>query len=101
MFGHPGLDWSRVLSSMSVEMATGVFPGCPSLLSPRSVFPAGSKRLERLRLRELHRQYREAARRQIGPCASAGRSGRSMGVATVSGSGAANAITIGRPRSRP
>jgi hypothetical protein len=31
LFGHPGLTWSRVITSMSVEMTTGVFSQLPQL----------------------------------------------------------------------
>src|SRR5918999_1375846 len=31
MFNHPGLSWTRIASSMSVEMSTGVFSNLPQL----------------------------------------------------------------------
>ena len=96
MFGHPGLDWSRVLSSMSVELATGVFSRLPQLaltligsfllvLSVLSAFGCVDSIVntaKRLAGKSAHALPQAAV---VG----------SMGVATVSGSGAANAITIG------
>ena len=96
MFGHPGLEWNRVLSSMSVEMATGVFSRLPQLaltligsfllvLSVLSAFGCVDSIVntaKRLANKSAHALPQAAV---LG----------SMGVATVSGSGAANAITIG------
>ena len=96
MFGHPGLEWERILSSMSVEMATGVFSRLPQLaltligsfllvLSVLSAFGCVDSIVNtasRLANKSAHALPQAAV---LG----------SMGVATVSGSGAANAITIG------
>ena len=96
MFGHPGLDWPRIVSSMSVEMATGVFSRLPQLaltligsfLLVLSVLRAFGcvesivSTASRLANKSAHALPQAAV---VG----------SMGVATVSGSGAANAITIG------
>jgi TRAP transporter 4TM/12TM fusion protein len=96
MFGHPGLDWERIFSSMGVEMATGVFSRLPQLaltligsfLLVLSVLRAFGcvesivKTASRLANKSAHALPQAAV---LG----------SMGVATVSGSGAANAITIG------
>ena len=96
MFGHPGLEWERILSSMGVEMATGVFSRLPQLaltligsfllvLSVLSAFGCVDsivKTASRLANKSAHALPQAAV---VG----------SMGVATVSGSGAANAITIG------
>jgi TRAP transporter 4TM/12TM fusion protein len=96
MFGHPGLEWERILSSMSVEMATGVFSRLPQLaltligsfllvLSVLSAFGCVDSIVntaKRLANKSAHALPQAAV---LG----------SMGVATVSGSGAANAITIG------
>ena len=96
MFGHPGLEWERILSSVSVEMATGVFSRLPQLaltligsfllvLSVLSAFGCVDSIVNtasRLANKSAHALPQAAV---LG----------SMGVATVSGSGAANAITIG------
>jgi TRAP transporter 4TM/12TM fusion protein len=96
MFGHPGLEWERILSSMGVEMATGVFSRLPQLaltligsflmvLSVMSAFGCVDSIVNtaaRLANKSAHALPQAAV---VG----------SMGVATVSGSGAANAITIG------
>ncbi len=96
MFGHPGVDWERILSSMSVEMATGVFSRLPQLaltligsfllvlavLSSFGCVESIVRTASRLANKSPHALPQAAV---LG----------SMGVATVSGSGAANAITIG------
>lgn len=96
MFGHPGLGWTRVLSAMSVEMATGVFSRLPQLaltligsfLLVLSVLRAFGcvesilKAASRIAARSPHALPQAAV---LG----------SFGVAAVSGSGAANAATTG------
>ncbi|MGQ9694622.1 MAG: TRAP transporter large permease subunit [Thermodesulfobacteriota bacterium] len=96
MFGHPGLDWVRIFSSMSVEFATGVFSNLPQLaltligsfLLVLSIVRAFGcvdsivNTASRLANKSAHALPQAAV---IG----------SMAVGTVSGSGAANAITIG------
>lgn len=96
MFGHPGVEWERILSSMSVEMATGVFSRLPqlaltligsfllvlSVLSSFGCVDSIVRTASRLANKSPHALPQAAV---LG----------SMGVATVSGSGAANAITIG------
>jgi len=96
LFRHPGADWERILSSMSVEMATGVFSRLPQLaltligsfLLVLSVLRAFGcvdsiiKSATRLANKSAHALPQAAV---LG----------SMGVGTVTGSGAANAITIG------
>jgi len=96
MFGHPGLDWPRIVSSMSVEMATGVFSRLPQLaltligsfllvLSVLRAFGCVESIINtasRLANKSAHALPQAAV---VG----------SMGVGTVTGSGAANAITIG------
>jgi len=96
MFFHPGLSWERIASAMSVEMATGIFSNLPQLaltligsfilvLSVLRAFGCvdsilkGSKQIA---VRSPHALPQSAV---LG----------SMGVGTVSGSGAANAITVG------
>jgi TRAP transporter 4TM/12TM fusion protein len=96
MFGHPGLEWNRIFSSMGVELATGVYSRLPQLaltligsflmvLSVLSAFGCVDSIVntaKRLANKSAHALPQAAV---VG----------SMGVATVSGSGAANAITIG------
>jgi len=96
LFGHPGLGWTRVLSAMSVEMATGVFSRLPQLaltligsfLLVLSVLRAFGcvesivKVASRVAARSPHALPQSAV---LG----------SLGVAAVSGSGAANAATTG------
>jgi TRAP transporter 4TM/12TM fusion protein len=96
MFHHAGLDWPRVITAMSVEMTTGVFSGLPQL----ALTVIGSFLLVLSVLRGygcidslLHATKRVAMRspHALPQSAVVG----SMCVGTVSGSGAANAITIG------
>lgn len=96
LFQHPGVIWERILSSMSVEMATGVFSRLPQL----ALTVIGSFLLVLSVLRAfgcvdsiIHSASRIANKsaHALPQAAVLG----SMGVATVSGSGAANAITIG------
>ena len=96
MFHHPGLSWTRVVTAMSVEMTTGVFSKLPQLaltligsfilvLSVLRAFGCIESILKgssQLAARSPHALPQSAV---LG----------SIGVATVSGSGAANAITIG------
>jgi TRAP transporter 4TM/12TM fusion protein len=96
MFGHGGLSWWRVGTAMSVETATGVFSNLPQIaltviasfllvLSVLSGFGAIESLLratKRVALRSPHALPQSAV---VG----------SMCVGTISGSGAANAITIG------
>ena len=96
MFGHPGLSWTRVVTAMSVETATGVYSNLPQLaltvigsfllvLSALRAFGAVDSILhgaERVAARSAHALPQSAV---LGSCA----------VGTVSGSGAANAATIG------
>ncbi|MGH6771522.1 MAG: TRAP transporter permease [Xanthobacteraceae bacterium] len=96
MFHHPGLSWERVVTAMSVETATGVYSRLPQLaltvigsfllvLSVLRAFGAVDSILlgaERVAARSPHALPQSAV---LGSCA----------VGTVSGSGAANAATIG------
>jgi TRAP transporter 4TM/12TM fusion protein len=96
MFAHGGLSWWRVGTAMSVETATGIFSNLPQLaltvigsfllvLSVLSGFGAIESLLratKRVAARSPHALPQSAV---IG----------SMCVGTISGSGAANAITIG------
>ena len=96
MFYHAGLSWWRVVTAMSVETTTGVFSNLPQIaltvvgafllvLSTLSGFGCIELLLratKRVAIRSPHALPQSAV---IG----------SMCVGTVSGSGAANAITIG------
>ena len=96
MFFHPGLSWERIASAMSVEMSTGVFSNLPQLaltligsfilvLAALRAFGCVDSILKlskRIAVRSPHALPQSAV---IG----------SMAVGTVSGSGAANAITVG------
>ena len=96
MFYHPGLTWERTISAMSVETTTGVFSDLPQIaltvvgsfllvLSILRAFGCVDSILQitkRLAVRSPHALPQSAV---IG----------SMCVGTVSGSGTANAITIG------
>jgi TRAP transporter 4TM/12TM fusion protein len=96
MFNHPGLTWERVVTAMSVEMSTGIYSNLPQLaltligsfvlvLSALRAFGCVESILrasKQLAVRSPHALPQSAV---IG----------SMAVGTVSGSGAANAITVG------
>jgi TRAP transporter 4TM/12TM fusion protein len=96
MFSHAGLSWWRVGTAMSVETSTGVFSNLPQIaltliaafllvLSTLSGFGCIDSLLratKRVAIRSPHALPQSAV---VG----------SMCVGTVSGSGAANAITIG------
>ena len=96
LFGHPGLTWTRVAAAMSVEMTTGVYSRLPQLaltligsfilvLSVLRAFGCVDSILlgaKRTAARSPHALPQSAV---IGSC----------GVGMVSGSGAANAATIG------
>jgi TRAP transporter 4TM/12TM fusion protein len=96
MFSHAGLSWWRVGTAMSVETSTGVFSNLPQIaltviaafllvLSALSGFGCIESLLratKRVAIRSPHALPQSAV---VG----------SMCVGTVSGSGAANAITIG------
>jgi TRAP transporter 4TM/12TM fusion protein len=96
MFHHAGLSWGRVVTAMSVENTTGVFSNLPqialtiigsfllvlSVLSGYGCIESLLRATKRIAIRSPHALPQSAV---IG----------SMCVGTVSGSGAANAITIG------
>jgi len=96
IFHHGGLSWTRVVTAMSVEAATGVFSNLPQIaltvvgafllvLSTLTGFGCIESLLratKRVAVRSAHALPQSAV---VG----------SMCVGTVSGSGAANAITIG------
>jgi TRAP transporter 4TM/12TM fusion protein len=96
MLNHPGLSWKRVVSAMSVEMTTGVFSELPqlaltligsfilvlSVLRAFGCIDAILKGSSQMATRSPHALPQSAV---LG----------SLGVAAISGSGAANAVTIG------
>jgi TRAP transporter 4TM/12TM fusion protein len=96
LFGHPGLSWRRVVTSMSLETTTGIFERLPQL----ALTLIGSFILVLAVLRGfgaidsiLVAASRIAARSPhlLPQAAVVG----SFGVAAISGSGAANAATTG------
>jgi TRAP transporter 4TM/12TM fusion protein len=96
MFHHAGLSWSRVVSASSVEMETGIFSRLPqialtvigsfllvlSLLRGFGCVDSLLRATKRVAIRSPHAIPQSAV---IG----------SMAIGTVSGSGAANSITVG------
>jgi TRAP transporter 4TM/12TM fusion protein len=96
MFHHAGLSWPRVVAAMSVENTTGVFSNLPqialtiigsfllvlSVLNGYGCIESLLRVTKRVAARSPHALPQSAV---IG----------SMAVGTISGSGAANAITIG------
>ncbi|MGH6618717.1 MAG: TRAP transporter permease [Alphaproteobacteria bacterium] len=96
MFHHPGLEWERVITAMSVESATGVFSQLPQLaltligsfvlvLSALRAFGCIDSILKAAGL------VAERSAHALPLSAVLG----SIGIGAVSGSGAANAITTG------
>jgi TRAP transporter 4TM/12TM fusion protein len=96
IFYHAGLSWERVISASSVEMATGIFSRLPeialtiigsfllvlSLLRGFGCVDSLLRATKRIAIRSPHAIPQSAV---IG----------SMAIGTVSGSGAANSITVG------
>jgi TRAP transporter 4TM/12TM fusion protein len=96
MFYHAGLSWHRVITASSVEMATGIFSRLPeialtligsfllvlSLLRGYGCVDSLLRATKRIALRSPHAIPQSAV---VG----------SMAIGTVSGSGAANSITVG------
>jgi len=96
MFYHAGLSWHRIVTAMSVETTTGVFSNLPqialtiigsfllvlSVLNGYGCIESLLRATKRVAARSPHALPQSAV---VG----------SMCVGTVSGSGAANAITIG------
>ena len=96
MFYHAGLSWSRIVTSTSVEVATGIFSRLPQI----ALTTVGSFLLVLSLLRgfgcieSLLRATKRVAFRSAHAIPQSAVVG-SMCVGMVSGSGAANAITIG------
>ena len=96
MFYHAGLSWERVIAASSVEMETGIFARLPqialtvigsfllvlSLLRGFGCVDSLLRMTKRIALRSPHAIPQSAV---VG----------SMAIGTVSGSGAANSITVG------
>jgi TRAP transporter 4TM/12TM fusion protein len=96
LFWHPGLSWTRVLSAMSVEITTGVFSYLPQLAL--TLIGSFILVLSLLRAFGCVDSIINAASRLAGKSSRALPQAAvlgSLGVATISGSGAANAITTG------
>jgi len=96
LFYHPGLEWERIITSMSLEDTTGVFSGLPQL----ALTLIGSFVLVLAVLRafgcidsilKATGQIANKSPYALPQTAVIG----SFGVAAVSGSGAANAVTTG------
>jgi TRAP transporter 4TM/12TM fusion protein len=96
MFYHGGLSWDRVITASSVEMATGIFSRLPQI----ALTIIGSFLLVLSLLRgfgcvdSLLRATRRVALRSPHAIPQSAVIG-SMLIGTVSGSGAANSITVG------
>lgn len=96
MFYHAGLDWTRIITANSVEVATGIFSRLPQI----ALTTVGSFLLVLSLLRGfgcielLLRATKRVAFRSAHAIPQSAVVG-SMCVGMVSGSGAANAITIG------
>jgi TRAP transporter 4TM/12TM fusion protein len=96
LFGHPGLTWTRVITSMSVEMTTGVFSQLPQLaLTLIGSFMLVLSLLQAFgcieSLLKVASKIAGISPQALPQAAVLG----SMSVAAVSGSSAANAITTG------
>jgi TRAP transporter 4TM/12TM fusion protein len=96
MFYHPGLDWGRIVTAMSVETSTGVFSNLPQLaltligsfilvLSVLRAYGCVDSILRGAALISVRSPHALPQAAVLG----------STAVAAVSGSGAANAITTG------
>ena len=96
IFNHPGLSWKRVVASMSLEDTTGIFSGLPQLaltligsfvlvLAVLRAFGVVDSILRGTSRIAMHSRYALPQAAVVG----------SMGIAAVSGSGAANAVTTG------
>jgi TRAP transporter 4TM/12TM fusion protein len=96
MFYHAGLSWNRVITASSVEMATGIFSRLPEI----ALTLIGSFLLVLSLLRgfgcvdSLLRMTKRIATRSPHAIPQSAVIG-SMAIGTVSGSGAANSITVG------
>jgi TRAP transporter 4TM/12TM fusion protein len=96
MFYHAGLSWHRIITAMSVENTTGVFSNLPQIaLTVVGAFMLVLSVLNGFGcIESLLRTTKRVASRSAHALPQSAVVG-SMCVGTVSGSGAANAITIG------
>ncbi|HYX65895.1 MAG TPA: TRAP transporter fused permease subunit [Burkholderiales bacterium] len=96
MFYHAGVSWERVVTASSVEMATGIFSRLPQLAL--TTIGAFLLVLSLLRgygcIESLLRATKRVAVRSAHAIPQSAVVG-SMAIGTVSGSGAANSITVG------
>ena len=96
MFYHAGVTWERVITASSVEMATGIFSRLPQLAL--TTIGAFLLVLSLLRgygcIESLLRATKRVAVRSPHAIPQSAVVG-SMAIGTVSGSGAANSITVG------
>jgi TRAP transporter 4TM/12TM fusion protein len=96
MFYHAGLSWTRVIAASSVEMETGIFSRLPQIAL--TVIGSFLMVLSLLRgfgcVDSLLRATKRVAIRSPHAIPQAAVIG-SMAIGTVSGSGAANSITVG------
>ncbi|MCH7476906.1 MAG: TRAP transporter permease [SAR324 cluster bacterium] len=96
LFYHPGLEWERIITSMSLEDTTGVFSGLPQL----ALTLIGSFVLVLAVLRafgcidSILKATGQIANKSVYALPQTAVIG-SFGVAAVSGSSAANAVTTG------
>ncbi|MGE0565537.1 MAG: TRAP transporter fused permease subunit [Pseudolabrys sp.] len=96
MFYHAGLSWNRVIAASSTEMATGIFSNLPQLaLTLVGVFLLVLSLLRGFgcidSLLRVTKRVAVRSHHAIPQSAVVG----SMAIGTVSGSGAANSITVG------
>ncbi len=96
MFYHAGLNWGRVVTAMSVETTTGIFSNLPQIaLTVVGAFLLVLGVLSGYGcIESLLRATKGVAARSAHALPQSAVVG-SMAVGTISGSGAANAITIG------
>lgn len=96
MFHHPGFDWERVLTAMSLEMATGVYSRLPQLAL--TLIGAFILVLSVLRafgcIDSILKGAGQIGKRSTHAVPLSAVLG-SLGIGAISGSGAANAITTG------
>ncbi|HWV80486.1 MAG TPA: TRAP transporter fused permease subunit [Hyphomicrobiaceae bacterium] len=96
MFHHPGFDWERVLTAMSLEMATGIYSRLPQLAL--TLIGAFILVLSTLRafgcIDSILKGAGQVGSRSPHAVPLSAVLG-SIGIGAISGSGAANAITTG------
>ena len=96
MFHHPGLSWTRVVErDERRDDDRRVLESAAARADADRLVPPGAERAARLRLHRIRSCGRPSGRHALAARAAAVGGGRLDGRGTVSGSGAANAITIG------